>query len=131
MGDFLGEFGGEGFEFVAGAAEGGGVVAEDAFGGLFDGASEVVEVGAGALSGFGGFGAESFAKEFGGGLKGAGIGVFGGIAKLIVEGLGEASAIGEVLLEFLDGAGFLLVQIAEGVVELLGDEGFGGFGGLG
>lgn len=130
-GDFAGELVGEGIEFIASQAEGGGVVAEHPFGGAFDAPAEGFEAGQGALRGFAGFGAIALAEHFGSEFEGAGFVVGGQAAEAVVEGAGHAAALQEVLLELLGIAGFLLVQLAEGIVEVLGDQGFRGFGGLG
>jgi len=87
---------GEGVEFVAGAAEGFGLVAEDALGGLFDAFAEFGDAAIGFGFGLAGVVEEAFVEE-----------LFAG-----VEGL----------------VGLLLMRLADGVVELLGEEGFGGLG---
>ncbi len=130
-GDFAFEGVGEGIELALGQAQFFGVVAEEAFGGPLDAAPQIGDAAAGAFLGAIGLGQEALAEHFGGDFEGFGAIVFGGIAEAIVCALGEDAAIDQFFLKLLNGAGFVLAELAQGIVEFARHQRLGRFGLLG
>ena len=117
-------------EFLLGEAEGFGVVAQDGVGGLLDALAEVLDALAGALFGLAGGLVHALAEEFAGDLEGLGVGVRG-ILHALVESAGHLALADELFAHLLQVGGVLLAEVAECVVELAGEKGFGAFGLLG
>ena len=123
----------EGLEFGLGETQGLGIVAEDIFRGTLDAAAEAVDGTSGAVACLSGLGFIALAEHFGGEFEGfAALGFGGGeLLHPFVEARGHETAPHQIILEFGGRLGLILGEVAEGIVELSGDEGFGGFCGLG